>query len=289
MTARTFIDILKGNPWHDPTNGRFTSGPAGGGTASAGGMSAKEYKQKISDLEAKRDQSMEDAVAALDNGDTEGFNKYKKEYEELKEEIKREKQAFLDDGGAEKLSEYAREVVREQEDSIRNLPKERAIIVNREGDIVFEKDGDDFSVGFDYAELAGKKGMIFTHNHPDNPMHVPMLSPGDVDVFAQIELGEMRAASQKGPTYSIKRKNVQGDDAWFFSRKYEEAWENAMEYKTQKLRDDGSVDAMRSGKITEKELYIRGSAYATDYLVKFCQSNAEEYGLEFKVENAEVK
>lgn len=284
MPAVTFEEILKFNPYHDE-RGRFATSDGAKSTVSQ----VKSYKQRISELENKKAELTKRAMEAFDAGDYDGFDRLVEDEKEVKATLKREKQAFMDDDGERKLREYADEVVREQESSIRNLPKERAIIVSMEGDVVFEMDGDETSVVFDSSDIVGKKGMIFTHNHPDNPMCVPMLSPGDVDTFANAEFGEMRAASQKGPTYSIKRKNVQGDDAWFFSRKYEEAWDDAMEYKTQKLNEDGSVADARSGKITSEELYRRGGAYATDYLVKFCQSNAEEYGLEFKVENAEVK
>ena len=41
--AKSFSDILKGNPWHDPTNGRFTTGPgAGGGSAWSASLQAEK-------------------------------------------------------------------------------------------------------------------------------------------------------------------------------------------------------------------------------------------------------
>lgn len=43
MLARTFFDILKANPWHDPSNGRFTSGPGGAFTPAVTIAEAREY------------------------------------------------------------------------------------------------------------------------------------------------------------------------------------------------------------------------------------------------------
>lgn len=81
MPASTFLDILKGNPWHDPTNGRFTTGPgAGGGSAWSASLQAE--KDEVMAMESneqalyvwEHDGETEDVcVDAMNNGQTEAL------------------------------------------------------------------------------------------------------------------------------------------------------------------------------------------------------------------------
>lgn len=80
MPARTFIDILKANPWHDPSNGQFTSGPGG----SSWSASIQAERDKVLAMEPNEQalyvyehdgDTMDNCVAAMDNGQTEALVK----------------------------------------------------------------------------------------------------------------------------------------------------------------------------------------------------------------------
>lgn len=76
--AKSFADILKGNPWHDPTNGRFTTGPGG----SAYSASLQAEKDKVLAMKPneqalyvwEHDGETEDnCIDAMNNGQTEAL------------------------------------------------------------------------------------------------------------------------------------------------------------------------------------------------------------------------
>ena len=67
---KLFDDIMKANPWHDPTNGRFTTGPGGSGAAAGhNGVTTKEEDEaymaavKAGDMETAARMVMETAKA----------------------------------------------------------------------------------------------------------------------------------------------------------------------------------------------------------------------------------
>lgn len=84
MTATTFAEILKHNPYHDPKNGRFTTGPGGGaGTvSSAWAASLDEEEAKVLAMESSEQalyvldndgETYDNCVAAMENGQTEAL------------------------------------------------------------------------------------------------------------------------------------------------------------------------------------------------------------------------
>lgn len=80
MPARTFIDILKANPWHDPSNGQFTTGP--GGSAWSASIRAEMDNVLAMDPDEQAlyvyehdGDTMDNCVAAMNNGQTEALVK----------------------------------------------------------------------------------------------------------------------------------------------------------------------------------------------------------------------
>lgn len=98
-------------------------------------------------------------------------------------------------------------MVRAKEDAIRTQRFESAYAVAADGTVLLDKDGQQYSVGFDDAEIEALrgKGVLFTHNHPrgwDVPESDPRrtgnsFSADDIGVACNAEVAEIRAVTPK--------------------------------------------------------------------------------------------
>lgn len=70
--------------------------------------------------------------------------------------------------GAKPERSVAELVIRAHEDTIRLNPTESAFAVDREGKVIFQKQGEAESVSVTPSEMRLLKGTIFTHNHPSS-------------------------------------------------------------------------------------------------------------------------
>jgi len=77
--GKSFAEILKANPYHDPSNGRFTTGPGGGGAwaesmeaEKASVMAMKPAKRAMYVLDHDGE-TYDNCVAAMQNGETEAL------------------------------------------------------------------------------------------------------------------------------------------------------------------------------------------------------------------------
>jgi len=77
--------------------------------------------------------------------------------------------------------------------------KEKAIIVDDNGTIIFEKSGTATAIEFSQSELSKMKGHRLIHNHPSGAT----LSFQDVMLAMQYELKEIVAVSGKGIYYRL--------------------------------------------------------------------------------------
>lgn len=93
--------------------------------------------------------------------------------------------------------------VRASEESIVNRSTERAIIHDRDGNVVYAKSGRKTSVTFTDAQIAKQWDAIVTHNHP--PPDGNSLSLPDILMAHQANLREMRAVGiQDGVRYRYR-------------------------------------------------------------------------------------
>ncbi len=77
--------------------------------------------------------------------------------------------------------------------------KEKAIIVDDNGTIIFEKSGTSTAIQFSQSELSRMKGYKLIHNHPSGAT----LSFQDVMLAMEYELKEIVAVSGKGIYYRL--------------------------------------------------------------------------------------
>ena len=109
-------------------------------------------------------------------------------------------------GYGSRVADTATEGVRNFEGRIRNEPLERGQFFDESGqprseEITGSENAIDISKGKGVAEDA-----IFTHNHPNNGN----FSAADLTTATNYNMAEMRATTQNGNTYSMKR----GPDGW---------------------------------------------------------------------------
>ena len=109
-------------------------------------------------------------------------------------------------GYGSRVVDTAPEGVRNFEGRIRSEPLERGQFFDengqpRSGEIVGSENAIDISKGKGVAGDA-----IFTHNHPNNGN----FSPADLTTATNYNMAEIRATTQNGNTYSMKR----GPDGW---------------------------------------------------------------------------
>lgn len=85
------------------------------------------------------------------------------------------------------------QVVRSAESKIATRKTEKAIAVNQDGEIIFEKVGGKSSVSFTNEEVAKFTGNIVTHNHPSGSS----FSWADISLASRYDMAEMRAVGRE--------------------------------------------------------------------------------------------
>ena len=81
--------------------------------------------------------------------------------------------------------------------------KEKAVIFNKNGEILLEKLGNEESIVFSQNELQKLKDGYLIHNHPTGST----LSEADINLALYYDLKEIVAFSSKGVFYRLKIKN----------------------------------------------------------------------------------
>lgn len=124
-----------------------------------------------------------------------------------------------------RLSEKQLEkIVHRYEDKIKDLPTEKALIIDDKGRIILAKGGDRTSVNLTVDDLLKMRGSIVTHNHPnlgwsrnDARSKGLSFSSADIQVACITNCKEMRAVSN-GYRHSIKPPPSGWDDKLWSDR-----------------------------------------------------------------------
>lgn len=114
-----------------------------------------------------------------------------------------------------KQSDYVK-VLEDAETRIQSQAYESAILIDKNGNVLFDKDGATDHVAFSADELAKMKGAILTHNHPLGTC----FSWQDLQVIDKNELAEIRAVGRNGSRYTLTKidnRDTKGCDfAWAY-------------------------------------------------------------------------
>ena len=172
------------------------------------------------------------------------------------------------------------------EDKIRNQKYETAAVVDKDGYMLLEKDGGVDSVDLSSpTERALMKGNTLTHNHPSGTM----FSPQDLGYFAGNELEEIRATTEDGTTFCMRRgEGYSQNEATKFAILYGQSREDCLIYAGASIEARGIVDRARRGEITDDELQFEYRKAASEAMAIICRDNASDFGLEFSIEHRDV-
>lgn len=131
-------------------------------------------------------------------------------------------------------------LIQQKEEEIKNLPYEKAYVLNRQGKVVAEQGGNKNSVVFSNDQLAQMKNCILTHNHPQ----VTSFSEIDIRFACYYQLHEIRITS---PKYNYIMKPPSG--GW--SKEY---WDKTISPLLMKIETE--VRQEFADKIAKKQLTI---------------------------------
>ena len=248
MPATTFEDILKFNPYHD-AKGRF---------ASANSATSFTYRTKDPSKQHLADRA---------------------------KEREKERQAAGTKPEAEEETPRMKKV-HEIEDRIRAQFYETAAVVDKDGKVLFMKDGSENVVGFTAEECEVMKGATLTHNHPLSSM----LSVEDASCFVGRDLEEMRATNREGITYSIKRgEGYTEDKGYYFLRDFDGEYKSARWAAQDNLDSRGFREKVMDGEITKEEANIEFGKVVAREMASWCESHASNYGIKFTKEKRNVE
>lgn len=153
------------------------------------------------------------------------------------------------------------------EEKRRGLKHEVGTIIDREGNIIAEFQGEEHSVSVDDGML---KDLIFTHNHPSGGC----FSDGDIENMIADGLLELRASTPQGTYYSLVR-TANADKNSTFAYDYKKA--NSIVTATKQVQED-----LKKGIITKQDMKDKGFNLYIEYMSKnaenFLAENAAKYG-----------
>ncbi len=123
-------------------------------------------------------------------------------------------------GRAEEIKKKVQPLaIRDKEMEIVDLPKERAVLFDDWGDVIFEKEGTERQV--DLSEIYFMaRNKVLTHNHPGGGS----LSPADIALMIRVRLREIRAVGREvGYVY---RAWIVGEPSWSEVEKFVRFYES---------------------------------------------------------------
>ena len=252
--AKTFSEILKFNPYHD-SKGRFTTS----GSAASFTIRTKDpSKQHLADMAAAREREKDAA-----GGSKATTNKPQEEDSPRMKEI------------------------HGIEDKIRKQNFESAAVVDSDGNMLYFKDGMASEVRFSRLECMQMQNNTLTHNHP----RCSMFSPEDLNCMAANGLYEIRATNRDGTTYSMKQAagGYSTQRAMDFVGAYASEYPKAQKFAQKDLDSRGFADKIWRGEISNAQANVEFGRSSAKYMVDWTKKHASDYGLEFTVEQREVK
>lgn len=247
MGAMTFDDILKFNPYHD-SRGRFTT--ADGATLFTIRTQDPD-KQHLADGGIRREQERDAAERAATGTD---------ETPQMK-------------------------AIHDVEDQIRHQDAESAACVDKDGNVLFFKDGEESQVEFTRDECLSMKDNILTHNHPGSSM----FSKEDVDMFVVWGMQGIRATNREGITYYLERgadyTPEKGDD---FRLNFRFDTTKAMQQAHKNMADSGVPWKLTNGLMTQEQANTEFRHHIANELAALTTKTAPKFGINFTVEKREV-
>lgn len=260
--SMTFNEIAKFNPYHDRL-GRFTSG----GSATSFTIRTKDpSKQHMADIAIAREKERSSSGVKTGN------------YTETKPQQKPQKESNTADTPQKKSLHTV-------EDKIRHQFYESAAVVDKDGNVLFKKDGAQSQVGFTNKEVKMMDGNSLTHNHPSSSM----FSTEDITMLVKSGLSEIRATTREGITYSV-RKGTGYDSAkgMRFLVNYDGERKSAMRHAQATLDGRGYYGKIMDGKITQEQANHDFGKVMSSQMVRWCNTQSKKYGVDFEVERREV-
>lgn len=260
--SMTFNEIAKFNPYHDRL-GRFTTG---GGATSFTIRTKDPSKQHMADIAIAREK--EKASSGVKTGN----------YTETKPQQKPQKESNTADTPQKKSLHTV-------EDKIRHQFYESAAVVDKDGNVLFKKDGAQSQVGFTNKEVKMMDGNSLTHNHPSSSV----FSTEDITMLVKSGLSEIRATTREGITYSA-RKGTGYDSAkgMRFLVNYDGERKSAMRHAQATLDGRGYYGKIMDGKITQEQANHDFGKVMSSQMVRWCNTQSKKYGVDFEVERREV-
>jgi hypothetical protein len=180
----------------------------------------------------------------------------------------------------EHYDEYTEETILEIEKNKIGSKKEIGTIISHEGTVLKEINGESHSVDVQNEDKNLFKNNIFTHNHPMGGN----FSTEDINSFLEYDLYELRASTDSGVVYSIRKGNDKVDSIGF-AKAFTQANPKGYTNCSQRLQND-----IKSGKIDINSLpYNERGMYATlkagdRNMDDWLKENAKKYGFVYKKE-----
>ncbi len=169
------------------------------------------------------------------------------------------------------------------ESQIKQQSYESLYIVDKNGEIITQKDGTKNEVSFTTEEALKWKDSTLTHNHPGGTV----FSEADIMTCINYELQEIRAVGSTGITYTFKR-TIQAKDknsrevAQFFidmETESKSAWVKAREKVDKYYKMD-----YYNNKVDLEFMNRAMSEYYSDIMREWFKKNAPKIGCEYKDE-----
>jgi SPP1 gp7 family putative phage head morphogenesis protein len=132
--------------------------------------------------------------------------------------------------------------VQNYEKDLIKLKKEKAMSFDKNGNIIFEKNGEKAQVAFTKDELEKIRGSIFTHNHPGGGS----FSDSDLKFACNLNLQEVRAAGKNG-VYMARMK-----DGSQFPSKLSSTIQNKFNASNKKIFDESMIK-INKGELTQNK------------------------------------
>lgn len=246
MAAKTFADILKFNPYHDE-RGRFATAD-----------SATLFTIRTQDPSKQH---------LADGG------------------IRREKERDAAEAAAAGNESPQMKAIHDFEDKIRHQDYESAACVDKDGNILFFRDGAESEVNFTQIECEMMADNILTHNHPASGM----FSKEDVDMFVYRKMQAIRATNRSGTTYQLERGEdytmEKGED---FCLDFRFDTAKAMARAQQQMADSGAPYKLQNGLMTQEEANVQYRKFIATELANLTPKTAAKFGIKFTVEKRDV-
>lgn len=175
--------------------------------------------------------------------------------------------------------------VHDIEDKIRNQDFESAACVDKDGNVLFFKNGGQSEVRFTDEEQELCKDNTLTHNHPSSTM----FSPQDVKYWLDHDMQEMRVTTREGISYSLSRgENFTKAHGEAFSFLYAMSREIAKGDAHEELDNRGFRQKLSNGEITQAEANAELCRAMARHQANFWKDKASDFNIDFYVEQRKV-